>query len=352
MTTQRPFGKLPTGQDVTEYTLANERGMIVKAINYGAIITQLHVPDRNGKSADVVLGFDNLDQYVAGHPYFGCIAGRVAGRITGGKFTLDGKDYQLAINDPPNHLHGGKVGFDKRIWAARQTIGILDQPRLEFEYTSINGEEGYPGTVTVTVGYTIAYGNEFHIDFKAVTDRPTPLNLTSHSYFNLAGEDSGSIEDHELQIFADDYSRTDEFMTHLGKREHVLRNGSDFKKPKRVGDALPGILNQHGDNYFVRWGQPVSLAEVARLVDPSSGRVMRISSTMPCVQFYSGRFLDGTLRGKTGRAYHSHAGLCLECQGYPNGVNDPHLGNIVLRPEQTYHHVTMHKFSTDTGGRA
>jgi len=337
---------MPSGERIEEYTLTNKNNLSLKVITYGGIVNQLHVPDRNGRMADVVLGFDNLEQYLAGHPYFGCITGRVAGRLTHGKFSLNGKNYTLAINNPPNHLHGGAVGFDKRIWNAEVLSG--QEPRLRLNYLSPDGEEGYPGNVRVSVVYALTDANEFVVEYEAVTDRATPLNLTNHSYFNLAGEGSGRIDDHILQIFADDYAPADEMMTLLGRRESVAGLANDFTPARRIGDAIPGLWQNHGDVYFTRNGKSAFSTPVARLVAPGSGRVMEISSTEPCLQLYTGVSLDGTLAGKSGRPYGPHSALCLECEGYPNGVNAPQLGNIVLRPGETYRQTTVHKFSVVT----
>lgn len=226
MIQQCAFGKMPTGERIDEYTLTNIHGLILKVITYGGIVTQLHVPDKNGRLADVVLGFDNLEQYLVGHPYFGCITGRVAGRLTHGKFSLDGKNYSLAINNPPNHLHGGKVGFDKRVWRAE--IISDGKERLRLSYLSPDGEEGYPGNVQVNVFYSLTDANEFVIEYEAVTDQAAPLNLTNHSYFNLVGEGSGRIDDHVLQIFANDFASADEAMTLLDRRESVAGRANRF----------------------------------------------------------------------------------------------------------------------------
>jgi aldose 1-epimerase len=337
---ERQFGTMPGGEPVFEYTLANAHGMALKIINYGGIITQLHVPDRGGRVADVVLGFDNLEQYLAGHPHFGCITGRVAGRVTGGRFSLDGVKYQLAINDPPNHLHGGSMGFDKRLWTAEAPSGEQGAARVTLRYFSPDGEEGYPGNVRVSVVYTLTESNALAIEYTATTDKATPLSLTNHSYFNLGGEGSGSIVDHQLRIYAGEYAPADDSMTLLDRRERVAGQANDFGRPQRIGDALPGLWKRHGDHYFLRRDR------AARLTDPRSGRVMTVSTTEPCLQFYTGVSLDGTQIGKSGRAYGPHAGLCLECQGYPNGVNEPKLGDIVLRPGSTYQQKTVYAFSS------
>ena len=345
MIEQRVFGKMPSGEQIDEYTLTNAKGLALKVITYGGIVTQLHVPDRRGRMEDVVLGFDRLEPYLAGHPYFGCITGRVAGRVTGGKFSLGGKDYALAINDPPNHLHGGRMGFDKRVWQVESVAEEKGGARLTLGYHSPDGEEGYPGNVRLKVSYRLAEANAFIVEYEAVTDQATPLNLTNHSYFNLAGAGSEEIGDHVLKIAADDYAPTDEAMTLLGRREAVEGRANDFRRARRMGDALPGLWKNHGDLYFIWPEENSALAPAAVVHDPYSGREMTILSTEPCVQLYTGVGLDGTLIGKGGRRYGRHAGFCLECHGYPNGMNEPQLGNIVLEPGVTYRQTTMYAFS-------
>lgn len=341
----RQFGKLPSGESVDEYALTNGHGLTLKIITYGGIINELHVPDGNGVAADVVLGFRDLDGYLGPHPYFGAIIGRVAGRITGGKFTLDGRNYQLAINNPPNHLHGG-VGFDKRVWHAEIADSATPDASagVKLAYRSPHGEEGYPGNVDVAVTYFLTDKNEVIIQYEAVTDQATPLSLTNHSYFNLAGEGSGTIENHRLQIASSEITATDEQMTLLGLRSPVAGKANDFNDPKRLGDAVPGLLNSHGDNYLVAHRSPKSLERVARLEDPANGRSMDVLTTEDCLQLYSAAVLDGSLIGKSGRRYVKFSGLCLECQGYPDGVNHPELGDIVLRPDQTYRQTTIYRF--------
>jgi len=340
----REFGKLPTGETVEEFALTNARGMTLKLITYGGTITELHVPDRRGMTADVVLGFNDLAGYLGSHPYFGCIAGRVSGRITSGKFTLDGRNYQLLVNDPPNHLHGGVTGFDKRLWHAQVIKDSKDAVGVHLKYRSPDGEEGYPGNVDVTLTYFLDQENEVCICYTAVTDQPTPLSLTNHSYFNLAGEGSGTIENHLLQVSSSEISQTDAQMTLLGARSPVKGKANDFRRPTRLGDAIPGLLNSHGDNYLL--AQPARKFEhAARLEDPTSGRVMEVLTTENCLQVYTGVSLDGSLVGKSGRPYPKFGGLCLECQGYPDGVNHPEMGDIILRPGEVYHQTTVYRFS-------
>jgi aldose 1-epimerase len=343
MSPPRPFGFLPTGEPVHAYTLTNPSGASATILTLGGIVTSLRVPDRHGAFADVVLGFDNLAAYVAGHPYFGAIAGRVAGRITAGRFTLDGVTYPLAINNDPNHLHGGLRGFDKHVWSATPVTRPDGADSLRLTRLSPDGEEGYPGNVTVAVTYTLTADHTLVIDSEASTDRATPFTLTHHSYFNLSGHDAGSVADHTLQIHADAFAPTDTAMTLLGRRDTVT-SANDFRQPRRVGDALPQLHQHHGDLYFLPDSSVLRTAAV--LADPASGRILTVTTTESCLQLYTGVSLDGTLTGKSGRPYHSHAGLCLECEGYPDGANTPALGDILLRPGTPQRHTTTYAFTT------
>lgn len=346
--TSRHFGNLPTGQPVEAWTLTGPGGLVLEVMTYGGIVTRLLAPDREGRLADVVLGFNDLDSYVAGHPYFGAITGRVAGRITGTSFELEGKTYKLVCNDPPNHLHGGIEGFHKKIWAATPIKGPNDTPSLRLNYRSPDGEEGFPGTVGVTVTYTVTADNVFKIETEAVTDQPTPFNLTHHSYFNLAGEAAGSIADHELQIYADEAVPTDEHMTLLGRLESVAGKGNDFRKPRRLGDAIPHLFRNHGDLYLIRRPAGISskLAPAARLFHPGSGRVLDVATTEMYFQLYTAKSLDGSLTGKSGVPYAPYAAVCLECEGYTDGVHTPSMGDVILRPGHPQRHTTTYAFST------
>jgi aldose 1-epimerase len=346
----KSYGLLSDGQSVEAWTLAVPSGLTVEVITYGGIVTRLLVPDRNGNLDDVVLGCADLNGYLAGHPYFGAIAGRVAGRITGAAFHLEGKTYRLARNDPPNHLHGGVHGFDKKVWSATPVDRADRAPSLRLSYRSPDGEEGYPGNVDVTVTYTVTHDNTFQIESNATSDRPTPINLTSHSYFNLAGESAGSIADHELQIFADESVAADESMTLLGRLESVTGRGNDFRRPRRLGEAIPQLYQNHGDLYLLS-GHPSAapnseLARAAQLVHPRSGRVLNVFTNEKYMQFYTGSHLDGSITGKSGARYSRHSGLCLECHGYPDGVNTPQLGDIILRRNAPQHRATAYAFST------
>ncbi|MFZ9920801.1 MAG: aldose epimerase family protein [Terrimicrobiaceae bacterium] len=340
----RLFGNLPDGGAARLFTLSNGSGLACDITEYGGILTALRVARPEGSVVDVVLGFNTLEGYLKPHPYFGTIVGRVAGRISGAKFQLDGREYPLAANNAPNHLHGGPGGFDKKLWQA-EVPENESEPSLRLSYLSPDGEEGYPGNVRVTVVYSLTEKNELVIRYEAESDQATPLSLTNHSYFNLAGEGSGDVGGQVLQIFSDEIAATDEAMTLLGTRVPVASQQNDFNQPRRLSDAIPGLLNQHGDNYFIRRSASGELVPAAILKDPASGLTMTTLTTQDCVQLYSASFLDGTLLGKSGVRYAKHAGLCLECQTCPAAVHDPALGNIILRPGERYDHMTRYAFS-------
>jgi aldose 1-epimerase len=346
----RIFGLLPDGESVEAWTLCGRGGLVLETIAYGATVTRLLAPDRNGRLADVVLGFNNLDSYLSGRAYFGAVVGRVAGRIPGARFNLEGRTYELARNDPPNHLHGGVEGFDKKIWTASPMENPDGAPSLRLVYRSPDGEEGYPGTVDVAVTYTVTDDNVFLVDTEAVTDRPTPLSLTMHHYFNLGGEGTGSIADHELQIHSDEFVFTDEGMTLLGRTGSVIGRSNDFRQPRSLGAALRLLFQNHGDLYLLRGtGQEGTRSKpvaAARLVHPGCGRVLEVSTTETYMQLYTGAGLDGSLMGKSGARYARHAGVCLECEGYPDGANASSLGDIIVRPGHPQRHTTAYAFST------
>ena len=340
-----PFGR----QDQTAvqlYTLTNKNGLVARITNYGAILTELHVPDRDGRLADVVLGFENLDGYVAGHPYFGAIVGRVSNRIMNAAFTLDGTRYALAANDAPHHLHGGRRGWDKVVWIA-ETEETPEGPSIALAYVSKDGEEGYPGTVTARTVYTLTHNNELKVEMQATTDGATVVNMAHHSYWNLAGHDSGTVLDHVLMLHADRYTPGTP-MVPDGHVAPVAGTPFDFTTAKRIGQDLQAAGgNPTGyDHNFVVNGDPDQLRPVARVDDPSSGRVMTVSANQPGVQFYSGNFLDGSHTGK-GATYVRHAGLCLETQKFPNAINvGDWRDQVILRPGQPYRHIMVHAFST------
>lgn len=343
-------GYLPGGEPIDAWTLRGAGGVIVEAITYGAVVTRLLVPAPSGGHTDVVLGFDNLAAYLEDRNYFGAVVGRVAGRITGASFQLDGETYKLAANESPNHLHGGVTGFNSRVWKAFPDIAPGGAPRLRFTYRSRDGEEGYPGELHTAVTYTVTEENVFLIETEAVTDRPTPFSLTFHHYFNLAGEGSGSIADHELQIHSDRFVLTDERMTLLGKMAPVNGQSNDFRSPRRLGDAIPLLSGNHGDLYRVceadGAGSQLAPSPVARLVDPKTKLAMEVLTTNTHLQLYTGVGLDGSVRGKSGVRYGRHAGVCLECEGYPDGANSPEMGDIILRPPHVRREVTGYAFSS------
>ncbi|SRR6266852_2177737 len=341
-TQQSSFGKLADDTAVHLYTLTNSTGLVAKITNYGTIITELHVPDRHGKPGDIVLGFDNLDQYLKGHPYFGCTVGRVANRIAKGKFTLDGKTYSLAVNNGPSHLHGGLKGFDKVLWKAEPQAGAA----IKFTFTSSDGEEGYPGALTVTVVMTLTDANELRIDYSAHTDKPTPINLTNHSYFNLAG--AGDVLGHEFMLAADRFTASDANLIPTGEIKPVKGTAMDFTSPTPIGSRFSQLKSDpigYDDNFVLNNGGK-SLALGARVFEPASGRVMEVHTTQPGIQLYTGNFLDGTLTGKHGVVYRQHSGFCLETQHFPDSVNQPTFPSIILRPGQAYRQTTAFKFST------
>ncbi|MFB3852922.1 MAG: aldose epimerase family protein [Vicinamibacterales bacterium] len=345
---RRDFGKTKEGVPVDLYTLTNSKGMVVRITNYGGIVTELHVPDRGGRLGDVVLGFDNLEQYLAGHPYFGAIIGRVGNRIAKGRFTLDGKQYQLATNDGPNHLHGGVKGFDKVVWKA-EPASTPDSSSLRLSYVSPDGEEGYPGTLSVVVVYSLNNANELRVDYTAETDKPTPVNLTHHSYFNLAGEGTGDITGHELMLEADAYTPVDDTLIPTGEIKPVSGTVFDFTTPQPIGSRIAQVPGRppggYDHNFVVRTGG-TTMKTVARVYEPKTGRVLEIDTVEPGIQFYSGNFLDGTLKGKSGVAYTKHAGFCLETQHFPDSVNRPNFPSTILRPGQIYRTTTVMRFST------
>ena len=339
-----PFGRLDT---VRLYTLTNRHGLVARITNYGAIVTELHVPDRDGRLADIVLGFENLDRYRAGHPYFGAIVGRVANRIANAEFTLEGAHYALDANDAPHHLHGGRTGWDKAIWTARATETAAG-PALALTYVSRDGEGGYPGTVTAGVVYTLTDANELKVEMTATTDKTTLVNMAHHSYWNLGGHDSGTILDHELTLYADRYTPGSP-MVPDGRIVPIAGTPFDFTSAKPIGATLPqasGMPVGYDHNFVVN-GEPNRLRPVARLEDPKSGRVMTLSADQPGVQVYTGNFLNGSTSGK-GAIHRQYAALCLETQKFPNAINVPAWQDqVVLRPGDTYRHVMIHAFTTE-----
>ena len=343
---REPFGKTPDGTAVERFTLTNARGVVLQAISYGGIITSLRVPDRNGQFEDIVLGFDTLDGYVKDHPFFGAIIGRYGNRIAKGAFTLEGKTYKLATNNGPNHLHGGNKGFDKVVWTAEPLAGSNG---IAFTRTSPDGEEGYPGNLRVRVTYTLTDANELIVDYSATTDKATPVNLTQHSYFNLAGQASGDILGHQLMLNADRYTPIDATSIPTGELAPVEGTPFDFRQPTAIGARIneehPQLKNGQGyDHNWVlnRKGPGRQLA--ARVIEPNSGRTLEIATTEPGIQFYSGNFLDGTLTGKAGAVYKHRTGFCLETQHFPDSPNQPNFPSTILQPGSEYKTSTVFTF--------
>ncbi len=339
------FGKTPDGTPVELYVLKNGQ-ITVKVMTYGAIITEIDTPDRNGMEGDVVLGFDSLEGYLGKHPYFGATVGRVANRIAKGKFTLNGQEYTLAVNDGPNTLHGGLKGFDKVIWKA-EPISRPDGPSIKLTRRSPDGEEGYPGNLDVSVQFTVTEQNELKIEYTATTDKATPINLSNHSYFNLAGRTTEPVLGHELMLAADHYTPVDETWIPTGEIAPVAGTPLDFTKPTDIGARIKELkVEPTGyDHNFVLDSGGKSLALAVRVYEPKTGRVMELSTTEPGVQFYTGNFLDGTITGKDGIAYRKHHAFCLEAQHYPDSIHHANFPSAILEPGKTYTQTTVYKFS-------
>ena len=346
---RKAFGKTKDGTPVDVYTLRNESGVEAKILNYGGIIVSLKVPDRDGKLADVVLGHDTLEQYMEDTAYLGALIGRFGNRIAKGKFKLDGKAYKLAINNGPNALHGGTVGFDKIVWDAKP-LKTKSGPALELSYVSPDGEEGFPGTLTVKAVYTLTTKNEVRLDFTATTDKATIVNLTQHSYFNLAGAGRGDILNHVVSLKADQFVAIDKNSIPTGELRAVAGTPFDFNKPVAVGARIdqPDKQLKLANGYDHTWvfnKAPGKLAAVGRVYEPESGRVLTLLTTEPGVQFYTGNFLNGAVPGKRGKAYLFRNGLCLEPQHYPDSPNRPEFPSTVLRPGDTYMNTIIYRFS-------
>jgi aldose 1-epimerase len=354
-----PFGKTKDGKAVDLYALSIDKGMTVKVMTYGAAITELWAPDREGQLSDVTLGFDTLKGYESkNNPFFGCVVGRYANRIAKGRFTLDKKEYKLATNNGANHLHGGVKGFDKYVWQwvsekrGRRLFRSggkdvkMEYVSLTLKHVSPDKDEGYPGELTAEVTYTLTDRNELRIDYKATTDKPTVVNLTNHAYFNLAGHDKGDILGHELTLKAAKYTPADETLIPTGKIEPVKDTPFDFTKATIIGSRfgkLKGDPTGYDVNYVID-GKPGTLRLAAVVREPKSGRVMEVETTEPGVQLYTGNFLDGKAKGKGGTVYKKHAGLCLEAQRYPDTPNHKDFPSAVLRPKETYTQTTVYRF--------
>jgi aldose 1-epimerase len=338
--TKRSFGSLH-GEEVHLFTLSNNAGFTVEITNYGGIVTSIITPDKNGNFDDVALGYDSLNGYLIETPYFGAIVGRVANRISGSQFTLDGKTYKLASNVENNHLHGGLVGFDKVLWKAETQIDDTTAS-LKLSYVSPDGEEGYPGNLSTTVVYTITRDNKLQIEYTATTDKPTPVNLSHHSYFNLSGTSGKNILDHVLYIDADRYTAIDSNLLPTGKLAPVENTPLDFRVPERIGSRIHKVPGGYDHNYVLN--NKGQFAKVAELYDEQSGRFMEVFTTEPGMQFYSGNFLNGSIVGEKGLVYQKHHGLCLETQHFPDAPNQPDFPSIILRPGETYKQFTVYRF--------
>ena len=348
--TKKPFGKMPDGTQIDVYTLS-EGKIEARIITYGGIMISLKTPDKSGKVDDIVLGFDTLDQYVKvsnapGNPFFGALIGRYANRIGNAQFKLEGKEYHVPANDGKNSLHGGPHGFNNQVWKGKEIPN-----GVELTYLSKDGEAGYPGNLSVTVRYTLV-GSALHIDYSATTDKPTVLNLTNHSYFNLAGQGNGDILNHELTLHASKFTPVDSTLIPTGKLQVVAGTPFDFLKPHRVGERINTddeqlkIAKGYDHNWVIDSQGAGKLAATAEVYEPTTGRVLRVSTTQPGIQFYTGNFLDGTLKGKDGKTYIHRGGLCLETQHFPDSPNHPKFPTTELKPGQRFHSVTVFSFST------
>ncbi|MEI6535777.1 MAG: aldose epimerase family protein [Verrucomicrobiaceae bacterium] len=345
-----PWGTTKDGEHVELFTLKNRNGLEAKIISYGGIIVSFKTPDKKGVFGDVVLGFDKLSDYETRSPYFGTITGRYANRIAKGKFTLDGKEYQLAINNGPNALHGGRAGFDKKVWHAKM-LQHADEVALELSRTSPDGEEGYPGNLKCTVTYILTNDDELEIKYHATTDKATVLNLTNHSYFNLAGEGSGTILDHRIMIHSSQFTPTDDGLIPTGELQPVAGTPLDFTTPHRIGDRIDGDFTplKYGlgyDHNFVLSNHS-SGKSVVKVIEPNSGRVLEMETSEPAVQFYSGNHMKKLIGCKNGHTYDFRGGFCLEAQHYPDSPNHPQFPSVVLRPGEPYRQTTTYKFTVE-----
>ena len=344
--TKNIFGTLPNGREVEIYTLTNTRGIEARLMTYGATLVSLKVPDREGLLEDITLGFDTLERYPDASPYFGAIVGRYGNRIAKGKFSLDGMEYTLAANNGENHLHGGNEGFDKKVWAV-ETYKDKNSVGIKFSCLSPDGEEGYPGNLQCSVTYTLTDNNELKLEYEAVSDKATPINLTHHTYWNLLGQGKGNILGHELLLEADSYTPVDEGLIPTGEIRAVAGTAMDFTTPHPIGGRIADVEGGYDHNFVLTSGGG-ELTLAAQVYEPSTGRVLEIFTTEPGIQFYSGNFLDGSFPGKGGHAVNKHFGFCLETQHFPDSPNRPDFPSTILRPGERYHSLTIHRFSVKT----
>ncbi|MBS0261702.1 MAG: galactose mutarotase [Planctomycetes bacterium] len=343
----QPFGKLADGSETKLFTLTNAQGLVLKLTDYGARIVAVEAPDRAGKKANVTLGFDSAEKYAANGSFFGCTTGRYANRIAKGRFTLEGKEYKLATNNGPNHLHGGTKGIDRYVWKSESITGPGNLAGVQFTHISPDGDEGYPGALSMMVTYLLTENNEVRIDYAATTDKPTVLNLTNHAYWNLAGAGNGDVLSHKLTVGSDQYLAVDDGLIPTGKYTPTKGSHMDFTQPQvigsRIAETKKGTPNPNGyDHCYVLPAKNGELVFAARAEDPQSGRVMEIFTTEPGIQFYTGNFLDGSAPNG---GFQQHGAFCLETQHFPDSPNHPEFPTTVLRPGQTYKQSTVHKFS-------
>jgi aldose 1-epimerase len=349
--TQGAFGRTPAGENVDVFTLTNAQGLEARVITYGGIVISLRVPDKNGAMGDIALGYNNLDGYLKATPYFGAIIGRYGNRIAKGRFVLDGKTYTLATNDGPNHLHGGVKGFDKVMWKG-QSVKNADGVGVILTYDSPDGDEGYPGALKAQVTYTLNDKNELAIDYLATTDKATPVNLTHHTYFNLAGEGKRDILEHRLMINADRYTPIDATSIPTGELAPVDGTPFDFRNATTIGSRIDqdNVQLKNGKGYdhnYILNRQGDGLVRAARVVDPSTGRVLEVATTEPGIQFYSGNYLDGSITGKSGQPYQRRSAFCLEPQHFPDSPNHPDFPSTILKPGEEYRSKTVFTFGVD-----
>jgi aldose 1-epimerase len=348
--TKADFGRTPDGKPVEIYTLRNSQGAEARIFTYGGVVQSLAMPDKHGRMADIVLGFDNLQDYIEKSPCFGALIGRYGNRIGGAKFTLAGKTYALAANNGPNTLHGGLIGFDKVVWTAR-SMETRHGPALILTYLSADGEEGFPGNLLVTAIYTLTDGNELKVEFTATTDRPTVVNLTHHSYFNLAGQGHGDVLNHLVHINADQFTPVDSTLIPTGELRPVAGTPFDFRTPTPVGARINDPNNEqikfaggYDDNWVLNKPAPTALSLAARVHEPVTGRTLEVWTTSPGMQFYTGNFLDGTIAGKDGKVYQHRCAFCMEPQHFPDSPNHPDFPTTELKPGETCHNVIIYKF--------
>jgi aldose 1-epimerase len=347
--TRASYGTMPDGRPVDQFRLASGAGLEVELITYGGILTAIRMPDRRGRPANVTLGLGSLSDYLERNRFFGAITGRYANRLAGARFTLDGVEYRIRTRQGPNSLHGGIEGFDKKLWQAEPLEGA-DRVGVVLRYTSADGEEGYPGQLSTVVTYSVGTDNALRIDYEAVTDRPTVLNLTNHAYFNLAGEASGDVMGHEVVLAADGFTPTDAASIPTGEIAAVEGTPLDFRTPRRIGDRItephPQLVQALGydHNFVLRKSAPGALELAARVREPESGRVLEVLTTEPGVQFYTGNYLTGEIVGSGGRTYRQSAGFCLETQHFPDSPNRPHFPSTTLRPGERFTSTTLLRF--------